>query len=727
MNFLLYHNFNTKRKETKMKNSNSINPFSETHNQEERKEAGMIKPFHLLKDTEEQMIKPFEVDYAFAASKKKSDIISPVRIGNEYETQESTLLKNEERSEKFAEEDYPLIKPFERVSNETADMAAKYAKIFLDDCRMAKSFEPYLAYGIYQFQKDQEIFPLGNLKEDLQMGFLLNFSIKLIKKVSYIQDTSKGEKIFLNYNVQVDVCLKTGERKCFETTVASNKIKNPEWLSKATQSLATSISNKDKKEAFLDLVQDCIETPNVPEEIVYPTAGWRNVPNRGWRYVYHSGMIGEQDSSVHTGGEKYTLDLQTERIGTSDTFYQALKMINVCEDKRASTSLFIITHSAVLTKLFKMATFPISFVYILEAPTNSRKTSLALALSQVFDRENLMADAEFATATNCGIEKTLSLYPDAPVHIDDFKPGVSKADQKILDKKLDEVARFGGNGVPKMRMTDFMPDGDSKYFPIGGVTIVTAELISAVSSSESRMFITEFGTDTVLNERLQYFQSERWILPCHLYDFLAWVTSNFGSIVDFIKTRFPELRREFTFEFGRYAEMYATFLVTAEIIVNYAISMRFWDEKAGAAFIHNIKKIILGDLHLMEEKVRLRDKGKLIIDALLFAVDCRKICPIELTKESCTQRAAAYEDEKFIYIQTRELRRLVSEYVNTYKDNRDIVNDDELCSELEKKKLLDILIKKDGSRERARKLPLQRGNTLRYLYIKKSALKEKCQ
>jgi len=668
------------------------------------------------------MEKPFEINYKFVQRQNKQ-MIKPFTIGEEYKEEGSVDLQDEINTESCNENNCPMIKPLIRVSNETADIAANYAQLFSNCYGDTKSLEPYLALAIDEYQKANGVIAPAIMKMGTRMGVHLNFALRLIRRIINVQDTSEGEKFSVSYHVAVTVYLKRGAIQTFEATIPSEKIKNPEWLKKATRSLATIPNDKDKKEEFLDIVQDCIETENVPREIIYP-AGWRRVPDIGWRYVFHDGIIGEQNLFVHTSGKKYTLELRGDRIGIADTFYSAVDMMNICSDGRASTSLFLITHAAVLTKLFKIANYPISFIYILEAPTNSRKTSLSLAVSQVFDRNKLIADAEFATATNCGIEKTLSLYPDAPVHIDDFKPGVSRSDQKTLEKKLDEVARFGGNGVPKMRMTDFMADGDSKYFPIGGVTIITAELVSAVSSSESRMFITEFGKETVVNDRLKFYQDQRWILPCHLYDFLTWVTADFEATVDFIRNRFPDRRGEFGFEFGRYAEMYATFLVTAEMIVNYACDRQFWNKGTGEKFIQSVQRIILADLHLMEEKVRLRDKGKLIIDAFLYALDHHLIQPVELTKETCSQRLAVYENSEFYFVQTRELRRLVSEYANVYRESREVVNDDELCSELEKKNVIDIYIKKDGSRERARKLPIQRGNTLRYLFLKKSVLSE---
>ena len=58
-----------------------------------------------------------------------------------------------------------------------------------------------------------------------------------------------------------------------------------------------------------------------------------------------------------------------------------------------------------------------------------------------------------------------------------------------------------------------------------------------------------------------------------------------------------------------------------------------------------------------------------------------------------------------------------------YNERDQIVNQNELISLLEKLGILDIR-ETDGKRERSRKLPNPKGNTRRYLYIKKGRLKK---
>lgn len=688
-----------------------------------KKPAKLIKPFyinHEQKWKDGEMIKPFHFDrkYAEEQEKKRREQQTVQRLEEQKEIlREQEGASIEKKEEVMEASEVPMIQPLHFVSPEADRLASECVNMLGQDYRflipdIARKIDVQLNQG-YQVP-----FP----ENCCRVHGSFNFSLCLKRLQKFIADTSRGERSDIFYLLEIQVYFRNGRLESFEATVPGDKVKTPDWLKKATLSKATIPREKEEKREFENMIQNCIEMPNVPVEIIYPAPGWRNVLGLGWRYVYHDGIIGEQNALIHTGGDKNMLDLRFDSLGSADTFQKAVQMMEICSDRRTSTSLFVVTHAAMLTRLFKLAKHPISFIFVMEAPTNSRKTSLALAVSQVFDRGELKAAAEFANMTEGGAEKTLSLFPDAPVHVDDFKPGVDKTDQKQMEKRLDKVARFGGNGVAKVRMTDFMPNSESKYFPPGGVTIVTAELINAVSSSESRMFISEFGKDTVMNDQLEFFQENTWILPTHLYDFLAWITGNFDRTVNYIRTRFPTLRKEFRFEFGRYAEMFATFVVTAEIIAEYACARDFWDRQAGEGFIQHVRQVVVVDLRAMEGKIKSRDKGRLVLDALVYALSHKKLQPMKLTGETSGNRHEAYEDEEYLFVQTKELRRIVAEYSATYNDQRTIVNDDELCMELERKGVLDIRVKNDGTRERSRKLPIQRGNTLRYLWIKKAKI-----
>ena len=343
-------------------------------------------------------------------------------------------------------------------------------------------------------------------------------------------------------------------------------------------------------------------------------------------------------------------------------FYDAMEMRNICQNGMASSALVIYMHSTLLTELYEQAGYPLKFIFMLSGVTNSRKTSLVLALAKIFNRDRLVADAEFATATSCGIEKTLSLYKDSPVLIDDFKPGVTKAEQRQMDIKLDNLIRCYGDKVSKKRMLDFSADADKKFFPARNGCILTAEIITGIPSSISRIFITEIGRDDVMNEQLQFYQENRWILPTHVYDFLAWVTVRFKEIITYISDNFSKFRSQYIFDYSRYGEIYATFMTTTVVLAQYAQERGFWNNGYSEEYIQQTADVIITELRNMEDRIKERDAGIIVIEALLNAMEHSEIQPVLLNGESCVCRCTLYEDDSYYYIQTKELWQIINKY-----------------------------------------------------------------
>lgn len=549
----------------------------------------------------------------------------------------------------------------------------------------------------------------------------LNFSMKLIRKKIYVIDTAKGEIYKFEYVIAVTVQKRDGALETFVDSVPSNKVKGIDWLKTCTHSLAKIPSKKEEKEAYEAIVQKCIETDNVQTEIIYPTAGWRNIKNLGCRFVYADGIIGENNPLIHTAGNQNTLSVNEEEVFSEKTFKNAMGMMSICRNSPASAELVLFVHASMLSTLFENAGFSINFVFGIVGITNSRKTSMATAVAQVFDRQKLKANAEFATSTSCGIEKILGIYKDGVVIVDDFKPGANPAQSREMIKKLDEFVRLTGNRVEKIRMTEFMQDGDKKFFPITSCCVATMELVQGVTSTISRMFLTEIDADSVDNNRLAYYQHEKWILPTHMYAFLSWVTMNYDMVSGYIAQRFPKLRSHRKFAFGRYSEMYATLMISAEIIAKYAGDRMFWGEEQMAEFLSKTDQMLAYDLCLMGEKANQRDKTDLVKRAIQDAFLHGKIHCCQLTAENASTNADIYEDDVRVYIRANYVKSIVNTFCASNYEIFRVDGNDEVIDLLEKADLLDIAMTSRG-KERARKLPIQKGNHLRYLYIPKEAI-----
>ncbi len=682
------------------------------------------KEKNFMEDERKKMEKPFSVGEG--NQMEGGELIKPfsVHVGeNEPDGMEDVKEEEIIKEEAVPKACFsvPLIKPFVCISEE-AETLAKTACAYLQPVlgNMSEMFT-HMELAFEKGKQEGITFPAllpGIQKANWGM---LNFGLELLGRVHTFYDTEMGEQMETAYKVLVAVTDHRGKTRTFQTEVASDKIKGLEWLKKSTHSLATLPRNKDEKVEYQELVQSCIETEDVREEFLYPRSGWRDVPGYGWKYVYREGMIGG-GNVARTAAGPYNLNLNEPQLGVKETFLLAIEMKNICRNGIASLELLLYVHASMLRTLFEKAGYPLDFVFGLMGVTNSRKTSLALAMAKLFDRDKMAADAEFTTATACGIEKTLSLYGDSVVFVDDFKPGVSKLQQREMDRKLDELVRFYGNRVAKKRMTDFRSDGDKKYFPIGGGCVLTMEILTGVTSSLTRMFVTELSLQDVDNEKLRLYQENIWILPTHMFDFICWVTGNFEKILGYIRERFPKWREQYPCEIGRFSGMYGLMMTTANLLASYGTGRGFWRREEAEGFVKNAKIVLMEELKRMEDRLKRRDKGQIIIRAFLESLHVSAV-PIELNVQNAERRADFYEDGTFYYIQARRLRQLVEDFCRKYHERVEFISDDEMLGLLEKLGVLEVLEKKSG-RERARKLPIQKGNAKRYLYLAKEKLRE---
>lgn len=612
------------------------------------------------------------------------------------------------------------IRPFEFASHEmvqaSTEICSQLQPILGDN---SKSFAPYLCHALKSY-KDigyQILVDSTDINKKSNKN-RFNFTLTLLRKIIKFFDTENGEEFKISYAFLITLLLRNGEIKKYEYEVKGDKVKSFAWVNIATNGYAKGPNDKTETIKYQEMVQESLEISNVPTEYVYPNAGWRKIPNIGWRYVFGTGAIGVEGNYIHTQNQDEIFMHPTEQLRQKIIFEKAIGMCKICKSSSASTMLFLFTHAATLETLFQNSGFPINFILGIVGITNSKKTSLTLEICKMFHRDKKIADAEF-TATAAGIEKNLSKYKDSPIIVDDFRPGETRADQKKLNDCLESLVRFYGNRVPKRRMDDYA--GVKKYFPIQGVCVLTMEIVTGVTSSLSRMMLVEINKKEVEDSKLLFYQQNPWILPSHLFDFIQWETQNLDFILNSISSQMPILRTKYQFEFPRFGEMYALFNLMSKFIGQYAEDRKFWNSEQSDAFVQRCDDLTLSLLRTMEKRMRNYDKGLLVAHALIEAIEHGILTPVKLSNESCAKKELAYEDSTRYFIQTKIIKKIAEMYCSKYKIEVQFINDEDILTALERHEILEI-IDKGACRERSRKLPIQLGNHLRYLYLRKESL-----
>lgn len=662
-------------------------------------EKGLYKPFVIGEGLQKPFtIKPLVFDAELANARNREKIKS----------------YDEERKQTESKE-MPIIRPIEMLSEKEAEIINELkVRVNISDgqvCEVTRALRLLEQTGAIN-------------DKDKSQKRCLNFELKVLRKVTEINDSKDGEIESSEYEVEITVFMREGGSRVFRHRIKSSEIKDAKWLQDATGALALKPRDKHEKGAFENCVQNAIEAKDIANEVIYPTSGWRKMSDGKYRYIIGQGIVGTQNymANIHTLKD-YNLEYKTEMLGKEQAFRLAMGMCDICKNNIASTELFVFFHTALMRKLFEIAGFDVRFIMAVLGQTNSRKTSMVVAMMKLFNRNKLSADAQFVS-TGCGIEKTLGLYGDAVVIIDDFKPAATKAKQSQYDDKLEYLVRFYGDGVEKRRMTEFSAGNKNLYFPIRGCCVITGEIISGITSSLSRMFITEIEKDYVDNDKLTVYQTEKWILPTHTYDFLYWLTENFDIVVNYIKGNFDKKRKQYRFEFGRYSEMYATLTITAEIIGQYAMSRGFFTMEESNTFAYDVHDMVLNELQNMERRTNQRDVSLTVLLALREFYGTKEYTPTKLDSETCSLCQKIYEDDKIIYIQLERIKEMVEEYVQKHREDCGVINKDIIINWLKQHQLIEGR-QIDKRCEYSRKLPIQKGNTRRYCYINKKQLEQK--
>lgn len=482
-----------------------------------------------------------------------------------------------------------------------------------------------------------------------------NFTLKILQKSTTIEETADGEERSITYLIEVVV----DDRDVYTISVPGEKLENLAWLTKGTGGAAYIDSTNNKaREQVLKILHDQISAQIFKGQTRYLQNGWKEIDGK-WGYVIDNGIIGKDFCGIR-GDAEFKFMYNKEAIGQRETFLQAMGMIDICHDKTVSVPLFVFTHMGVMNRLFELSDVPIKVVLALTGTTNSRKTSLGLCLTKIFNRDDL-SNAEITfDSTPGGIEIMSSQYADAVLLIDDFHPSSTRQTEQKLMANLELILRRYGDRVMKRRMTDYSVKG--KEYPVKGLCVITGEDIGGVQSSLTRAWTLDMDRKTVNLNKLTYYQENKLILTTHLYDFIRYVTENFEEIKDLIGKSTKRFRAEKKTEIPRYNEYFGQFMAAGKVIVRYAISRGFWDVSETEDWL----RMLENTLNIVIEKnlriVRMEDFGILTMSALKSVMGENGVIDIKDLHGNNISYHEIVSDEHFYYVEADFLLETTKRY-----------------------------------------------------------------
>lgn len=536
-----------------------------------------------------------------------------------------------------------------------------------------------------------------------------NFSLQLVVRHNYISTTLDDCNItttlvFVIYYPGGEVTKEIEGYKATET----------KWIAEATSYKAYLRPGKKSTQSFIQYVQTLMADNSVAEDYIFLTSGWKCFGN-DHGYLHADGVIGVDIPNVRADST-FKIWYDPTRVGRKETFLATLKMLEVTKNRTLMPVLYLFLHTSLMTSLFAEAHYPVKFLVAILGLTNSKKTSLALALLRLFNSDKNSPDISF-TSTPGGIEVMMAKYADAILIIDDLMPATNKGRQNLVDNKFDDIARFSGDRTSKKRMTDFSPNNTKVDYPVRGCCVITGEQLHGVQSAESRVIAIRLQKTDVIGENLKYFQEDYRLLPTHQVDFLGYVALHYESIVSYIHEHLPIYRQAISVKLARLAEAFAVTAVTGDVVVSYIRERGFLSETDLAQFnqhlIESVKSVILANDH----DFITQDPGVLCLLALSDSMTSRTVRVIQRSHYR-EKEEAVIEDENFYYVRTDTLFLVTKQYCAKMDIPIALVSPKAVIPALEQVGVLDFV------KERSRKLPDNSADGRRYLYIKKDLMKE---
>lgn len=544
-----------------------------------------------------------------------------------------------------------------------------------------------------------------------------NFGLVLLQIENDVYDTPVGEEEKRYYNFQI-----VTQGQIFQARVQFSDVEDPKWIKKFSQGEAFVFPEKNTRRDFFYYIHDIIRQSSVPEIWTYESTGWRKLRDGRYYYIDSNGAVGHQEFPVRCREDLCIL--QPEWMGKKEDYVmEAVNMIGICNNKKVSTLLFLFHHIGLLTTLFESANFPVRFVVGCIGVSNSRKTSLATLMSQLFNRSTIKPEVTYSS-TEGGLEMAISKYGDAILLIDDLMPGANKQKQNILQSKLEMVLRAYGDRVAKRRMTMFCKTAEKAYFPVKGCCLMTGEQIAGAYSSMSRIVVLSQTRQSVDLEKLTYHQARPHILALYSYDFLCFVTENYEKIISFIEEKGVVLRNKQAFKVPRFSEAYAVFIVAAEIVCRYLQQTKRFSEIEIRSLQKLFEETVVSVLCENERRLLEQDMTVIILSALREKMVVGTGGFVEKTAYTGNPEAILYDD-KYIYVKLETLYLSVKEYINKY-DIMVVLNDKrQIVTYLTEAEMMETRTTVNGRTENARKIIGLPSNHARYLYLYRKKIEEK--
>lgn len=426
-----------------------------------------------------------------------------------------------------------------------------------------------------------------------------------------------------------------------------------------------------------------------------PSPGWYDLDGKLNYYSYCGNVLGT--------AKKIKITQEACKIFKTDVSdYQLAQdfwhMKELTSGPQASIIMAYLAMSVLYTPFKKAGLVPKGLLAVI-GPQSSLKTSLVMVMVKLYKRGNGMSPHYTMKSTPASIDEGLELYKDAVMIIDDLMPSEDRTQKKELEKTLEYVVRIFGDATTKKRSKHYDKERRAE-----GLAVITGEYISGVASSLSRMLILNIDKNTVISDRLSFYQTNLDILPGFLWNFLQYFAKHQDKFIHFITDESNIKRKQYQslYNIGRMADFRIELEIAMDILLQYLQCIGILNNEKlfvqKQYFSQSIDEVIRQNESKQREKQPF-EQIRMTINNL-----------IALGTEFCSnvkdgQKAQNYYDESYFYFYPEWLLKQIKDYTAKQGEVTAIDKVSYLKTVLENEGALKTITEKKGVVRRTLKIP----------------------
>ena len=564
------------------------------------------------------------------------------------------------------------------------------------------------------------------LVSDTKMDFIVNADIKIKKKSCFMTIDEEGTSVD---KVKYSVEIKTGIMETIHLLVDEDNIKKRDYYEKNT---LYKIKFSKSRGVFETYISYLCDNTDYFTEYVFERNGWYNLGGimygvEKWYYLSPQGAVGDRSVPFRSGNMGKSFGIPSDsKYSIRICFEDYIQMPDITKDKSITTPIFFLPIISVMYSLFKKAAAQANFTLALVGPSNSKKTSVILAMTQIYDLDRINPNLSFES-TEVGIEQAMIMAKDSPILIDDLRMYTISGTRKKKELIFENIVRLVGDRATRKRSLTYMDENPIHKMSLECMPIVTAEAMTGESSTLKRILKISIGKNDCICENLKYYQDNGYIIRVVITDFIKYLTENFVNVVSHIENNFSEYRdrQSDPYSVPRNKSVYATYRCAIDIFLEYATCRGYINTNRKTELEHGYLEAISRAIQINDIEVSDQDIEVLIFESLAKMLDERKDSIIDLDETVQYKnyaKDAIYSDEKFYYIQADSLWQ---HFENKYRQS---LQEHVIGS---KRQLIDILAsmgiihcceESNGRKRKSHKLTRYTHSQERYIFIIRSKI-----